>query len=162
MIGQATTIGAFVAALGCGLVAGIFFAFSSFVMPALGRIPPEQGINAMQSINVVVLNASFLSLFVGTGVLCLGLLGGAVVWWQEPSGKLLLLGSLLYIVGCFGVTRAFNIPLNDALAAAQPATPEATRLWAHYLERWTQWNTVRTVAPTASAALFMAALLLKA
>lgn len=162
MIGQAIYIAAFAAALGCGLVAGIFFAFSSFVMPALGRLPPEQGINAMQSINIVVLNASFLSLFVGTGLLCLGLLAGSVVWWAEPSGKLLLLASLLYMVGCFGVTRLFNIPLNDALAAAQPVTPEAARLWAHYLDRWTLWNTVRTVAPTASAALFVAALLLKA
>ena len=162
MISQAIYIAAFVAAIGCGLVAGIFFAFSSFVMPALGRIPPEQGINAMQSINIVVLNASFLSLFVGTGILCLGLLAGSLVWWQESSGKLLLLASLLYIVGCFGVTRVFNIPLNDALAAAEPATPQAAQLWAHYLDRWTLWNTVRTVAPTASAALFVAALLLKA
>jgi uncharacterized membrane protein len=38
-------------ALGCGLVAGVFFAFSSFVMPALKRLPPAQGIAAMQSIN---------------------------------------------------------------------------------------------------------------
>lgn len=162
MISQAIYVAAFVAAIGCGLVAGTFFAFSSFVMPALGRIPPEQGINAMQSINIVVLNVSFLSLFVGTGILCVGLLGGSVVWWQETSGKLLLLASLLYIVGCFGVTRAFNIPLNDALAAARPATPEAAALWAHYLDRWTMWNTVRTVAPTASMILFVAALLLKA
>ena len=162
MIEQAIHVAAFVAAIGCGLVAGIFFAFSSFVMPALGRIPAEQGINAMQSINVAVLNASFLSLFVGTGVICLALLAGSYAWWDGPSGKLLLLASLFYLVGCFGVTRAFNIPLNDALAAARPATPEAAALWVHYLGRWTMWNTVRTVAPTASMALFVAALLLKA
>jgi uncharacterized membrane protein len=46
----------FVAALGSGLVAGIFFAFSNFVMKALARVSPAQGIAAMQSINVVVLN----------------------------------------------------------------------------------------------------------
>jgi len=40
-----------VSALGCGLTAGVFFAFSSFVMKALGRIQPAQGIAAMQSIN---------------------------------------------------------------------------------------------------------------
>lgn len=162
MIDQAIYAGAFAAAIGCGLVAGIFFAFSSFVMPALGRIPPEQGINAMQSINVAVLNVSFLLLFVGTGAICLALLAGSYVWWESASGKLLLLASLLYLVGCFGVTRTFNIPLNDALAAARPATPEAAALWIHYLERWTMWNTVRTVAPTASMALYVTALLLKA
>ena len=55
------------AALGCGIVAGVFFAFSSFVMAALARLPAGQGIAAMQSINVTVLNRGFLSLFVGTG-----------------------------------------------------------------------------------------------
>lgn len=162
MIDQAISAGAFMAAIGCGLVAGIFFAFSSFVMPALGRIPPDQGINAMQSINVAVMNASFLSLFVGTGAICLALLAGSYVWWEGTSGKLLLFASLLYLVGCFGVTRACNIPLNDALAAARPATPEAAALWARYLRRWTMWNTVRAVASTASMALFVAVLLLKA
>ena len=42
-------------ALGSGLVAGIFFAFSTFVMSALGRLAPEQGILAMQTINVTEL-----------------------------------------------------------------------------------------------------------
>ena len=37
--------------LGCGLNAGVFFAFSTFVMPALKRLPAAQGIAAMQSIN---------------------------------------------------------------------------------------------------------------
>jgi hypothetical protein len=42
-----------VTALGCGLNAGVFFAFSSFVMKALARLQPAQGIAAMQSINLV-------------------------------------------------------------------------------------------------------------
>ena len=29
-------------ALGCGLSAGVFFAFSAFVMPALDRLAPAQ------------------------------------------------------------------------------------------------------------------------
>src|SRR5215204_4121571 len=36
------------AALGCGVVAGVFFAFSSFVMAAFARLPAGQGIAAMQ------------------------------------------------------------------------------------------------------------------
>jgi len=43
-------------ALGSGLIAGAFFAFSTFVMGALGRLPAAHGIAAMQSINVVVIN----------------------------------------------------------------------------------------------------------
>jgi len=37
------------AALGCGLIAGVFFAFSTFVMKALARLPTSHGIAAMQS-----------------------------------------------------------------------------------------------------------------
>ena len=40
------------AALGCGLIAGVFFAFSTFVMKALARLPSGEGMAAMQSINV--------------------------------------------------------------------------------------------------------------
>ena len=39
-------------ALACGLMSGAFYAFSSFVMAGLKRLPTEQGIAAMQSINV--------------------------------------------------------------------------------------------------------------
>ena len=37
---------------GSALVAGVFFAFSSFVMKVLARVPSAEGIAAMQSINV--------------------------------------------------------------------------------------------------------------
>lgn len=159
MINQVIVAATFVAAIGCGLVAGIFFAFSSFVMGALGRIPPEQGITAMQLINVVVINRSFFLAFFGTAALCGALLVGAWFWWSTPGGKLLLLGSLLYLVGVIGVTMLGNVPLNNALAAVMPASPEGAALWTHYLDRWTFWNTVRTVAPTMATGCYLAALM---
>jgi len=149
----------FAAAIGSGLVAGIFFAFSSFVMAALGRILPAQGIAAMQSINITVLNPAFLTAFLGTGVICLALAAGSYVWWGEASGKLLLAASLIYLVGCIGVTMVCNVPLNDRLAAVRPDTSEAAALWSSYLTLWTSWNHLRTVAPLLSAILFMAALI---
>src|SRR5947199_3675360 len=75
----------FVAALGSGLVAGIFFAFSNFVMKALGCVPPAQGIAAMQSINVVVLNRWFFAVFFGSAVFCLVLPIGSFVRCQKPG-----------------------------------------------------------------------------
>jgi uncharacterized membrane protein len=60
-----------VCAIGSGLIAGVFFAFSSFVMKALDRIPAAQGIAAMQSINVVVLNPLFLGVFLGAAAGCI-------------------------------------------------------------------------------------------
>ena len=161
MINHAIFTLTFAAAIGCGLVGGIFFAFSSFVMPALGRLPSDQGIAAMNSINVTVINPTFFLAFFGTGLLCLLLMAGSYVWGDQMSGKLLLAAAVIYLAGCIGVTMAFNVPLNNALAAIQPATPEAASLWAHFLDRWTMWNTVRTVAPLVSAALFTAALISK-
>jgi uncharacterized membrane protein len=158
MIEQAVFYATFAAAVGSGLVAGIFYAFSSFVVGALGRVPAAHGIGAMQAINIVVINRSFMLAFFGTAILCLALLAASYLRWNDGSGKLLLLGSLLYLIGTIGVTMVFNVPLNDALAAAKPETAEAATLWAHYLERWTMWNTVRTVAPTAAMILFIAAL----
>lgn len=146
------------AALGCGLISGVFFAFSTFVMKALSRIPPPQGIAAMQSINVVVLNPIFLGAFVGTALLCLLLAGSALFTWQRPGAGYLLVGGLLYFVGTFLVTRVFNIPRNDALAAVDPASVEGARLWAGYLASWTAWNHVRTAAALAAAAALTLAL----
>jgi uncharacterized repeat protein (TIGR03806 family) len=147
------------AALGSGLIAGVFFAFSSFVMPALGRILPAQGIAAMQAINVVVLNRSFLGVFVGTAAACLVLGVGALLNWSVPGAGLRLMASVLYLGGCFLVTRAGNLPLNDALAALPAESAKAASLWQRYLVDWTLWNHVRTAASLGAAALFTLALL---
>lgn len=148
-------------ALGCGLIAGVFFAFSSFVMRAFARLPPAEGMAAMQSVNVAVLNPLFLGVFLGTALLC-GL-AAAASWlrWSGPGSAWLLAGALLYLVGTFLVTVAFNVPRNEALAAVSavsPASPEAAKLWAGYLVSWTAWNHVRTAAALAAAAAFSVSL----
>ena len=159
MLDQALFTLTFVAAVGSALVAGIFFAFSTFVMAALGRIPADQAIRAMQSINVTVINPLFMLAFMGTGALCLALIAGAYVRWDETSSKLVLIAGLIYLIGCIGVTMVLNVPLNDALAAVEASTPEAATLWARYLADWTFWNHIRTIAPSISAVLFIAALI---
>ena len=141
-------------ALGCGLIAGAFFAFSTFVMKALGRLPPAHGVAAMQSINVVVLNPWFLAPFVGTAAGCLALLLAALLRWHDPRAAYWLAGSLLYLAGTFLETGAVHVPRNDALAAVAPESPEAANLWASYLSSWTAWNHVRTLAALGAAAAF--------
>jgi uncharacterized membrane protein len=148
----------FVAALGSGLVAGIFFAFSNFVMKALTRVPPTEGIAAMQSINVVVLNRWFFAVFFGTAVCCLVLAITSFIGWQKPGAGYLLLGSLLYLIGTILVTIVCNVPLNDALAAVNPSSADAGRVWTNYLKSWTAWNHVRTGVALAAAASFSVAL----
>lgn len=142
------------AALGCGLIAGVFFAFSTFVMKALAQQPPAEGIAAMQSINITVINPWFMTAFIGTGIACLILIVTLLFKWQQPGVAYLLVASLLYLVGSLGVTIAFNVPLNDALAVVKPNSPEGAALWANYLKNWTFWNHVRTIASLAAAALF--------
>lgn len=147
----------FVTALGAGLIAGTFFAFSAFVMAALGRLPTAHGIAAMQSINVVVINPVFLCVFMGTAALSLMLAIAAFAGWMT-SPTLIVVAALLYIVGCFLVTMVFNVPLNNALAKVTPDSVEGVNLWKHYLSRWTLWNSVRTVASLAATVLFILAL----
>jgi uncharacterized membrane protein len=151
-----------VCALGCGLVAGVFFAFSTFVMKALGTLPSAHGIAAMQSINIVVINPWFMTAFAGTAVVSGFLAILALLRWQEPGAAYLLAGGVLYVVGSFLVTLLFNVPRNDALERAVPSSPDAERLWRDYLVTWVNWNHVRTIAALAAAASFTIALRLRA
>lgn len=147
-----------ISALGCGLVAGVFFAFSSFVMDALGKLPPNQGIAAMQSINVVVINPLFLGVLFGTAALALFLGFGAIRHLGDSRAIWIVAGVGLYVIGTILVTMAFNVPLNNALAAIDPASGEGAAVWADYLQNWTSWNHVRGLAALAASAAFISAL----
>jgi uncharacterized membrane protein len=125
----------FVAVLGCGLVAGIFLAFSNFVMKALASVPPASGIASMQSINVMVLNRWFFAVFFGTAACCLMLVVASLLHWQRPGA-------------------AYLLALNDSLAAVDLTSADAAPTWSNYLKTWTVWNHVRTVAALAAATLF--------
>ena len=148
----------FASAIGSGLVGGIFFAFSSFVMKALARVPPAQGIAAMQSINVAVINRWFFAVFFGTAACCIILVVTPFFRWSRLGSAYLLIGGLLYLVGTILVTIIGNVPLNDALATINPASADASRIWGNYLKTWTAWNHVRTVAALAAAISFTLAL----
>ena len=145
-----------VAALGCGLIAGVFFAFSTFVMKALARLPTEQGISAMQSINIFAAKSWFLAVFVGTAVVCGFVAVSAVVRWNASSAALLLGGSVVFLAGTFLVTMLFNVPMNNGLAVMPVDEPARATRWANYITRWKRWNHVRTIASLAAAALLIA------
>jgi uncharacterized membrane protein len=149
----------FLSVLGSGLIAGLFFVFSIAIMRALGRIPAAEGISAMQSINVVIVNPVFLFVFLGTGVACLGLAIVSALKWQADGSGYLLFGALAYIIGSILLTMFINVPLNDALAAISPTDPSSGGLWSNYLSNWTMWNHVRTIASLAATALLMLSLL---
>src|SRR5918994_4004413 len=145
-------------ALGCGLVAGVFFAFSSFVMASLKRLPSAQGIAAMQSINIVAVTPAFMTALFGTAAACLGLAGWALISMGGAPLALVLIGCALYLVGAIGVTIACNVPLNNRLPTLPPQGAESAGYWAKYVTTWTAWNHVRTIAALAAAALLTVAL----
>jgi len=140
----------------CALVGGAFFAFSNWVMDALARRPNREGIAAMQAINVTVINPTFMAALFGVVLPCVGLAVWAVASLGNGAGAgWVLAGSLLYTVGCAGLTMVANVPLNNELARQDPDDPRAVEVWQRFLSRWTTWNTARTVAALAAAALLI-------
>ncbi len=144
-------------AIACASMGGVFFAFSSFVMPGLRRLPPAQGIAAMQSINITAVTPVFMSALFGTAVACLAVLAAAVANQGGAGSVYLISGSLAYLIGAIVVTMIFNVPLNNAVAAADATSSEAAVVWATYLRRWTAWNHLRTLASLIAASLLMMA-----
>lgn len=142
-------------ALGAGLIAGVFFAFSTFIMTALGRSGPGPGIRAMNSINTTILKSLFMPVFYGTTLTSVALGAVAIVRWDGslPTAATLA-AAILYVAGMFLCTIVFNVPLNNALAAVDPDSSNGAAIWARYLKDWTFWNHVRTVAALVAAALF--------
>jgi uncharacterized membrane protein len=147
-----------VTALGCGLIAGVFFTFSSFVMEALARLQPARGVEAMQTINVVAVSPAFMTALFGTAVACAAVAIISVFMWDEPFAIYLLIGGALYLVGTILLTMTYHVPRNNALAAIDSDSAEATSFWTRYVAEWTAWNHVRGAAALAAAALFTIAL----
>jgi len=146
------------AALGCGMMAGVFFAFSAFVMKALGRLPAEQGVAAMQAINVAAVTPAFMAALFGTAVVCGALAVSALFAWDGRFAPYLLVGSVLYLVGTILLTIAYHVPRNEALARVEPHCADAESHWTRYLSGWTAWNHVRAAASLVAAAMLTVAL----
>jgi uncharacterized membrane protein len=142
----------------CGLLAGLYFAFSAFVMTAFARIDVAAGVAAMNSINRLIRRSWFVPLFVGSSLSSLALAVIGALHWSEGGACAALAGGVIYFVGMFVVTMICNVPRNNALDASDPATAEGRALWARYIKEWTAWNHVRTLASTAALILFVVAL----
>jgi uncharacterized membrane protein len=112
----------------------------------------------MNAINVVILRSLFMPLFLATTLSSAVLAVLGVLRWGEPGAASMLAGGILYVLGMFAVTIIFNVPLNNALAAADPASAEAAVTWSRYLKDWTFWNHLRTVACVGATVLYIAAI----
>ena len=131
-----------IAITGSGVVTGLLFAFSNFVMRALKDLPTEHGMFAMQRINETIINPIFLIFFLGTTVLCLIITGISALELGAPGHAYFLAGAVTYLLGPFGITMLFNVPLNNILA--ETALTESAKAWPMYRKKWQRWNHIRT------------------
>jgi uncharacterized membrane protein len=145
-------------AIGCGLIAGVYFAFSTFIMTSFARITPDAGIAAMNAINIDIVKSVFMPLFFGTTLAAAILAGLALFRWSGPGSMAVIAGGVIYVIGMLGVTLIFNVPLNDALAPADPSSAEGASLWARYVRDWTFWNHARLIASIVASVLFVVGL----
>lgn len=140
-----------VTALGAGLVGGVFFAFSTFVMKALGRLPAPEGIVAMQSINTAAPTPWLMAALIGTGLCSVALATCSLFRLDEPASVYSLAGGSLYVAGLL-VTAVYHVPRNETMATVDPHHPEAAGDWLLYVSHWTAWNHLRTALSLAASA----------
>ena len=145
-------------AIGCGIMAGVYFTFSAFAMKSLASIDTSAGIAAMQSINDVILRSAFMPLFFGTSLAAAVAVLLFVVSPDSPGGMWMALAGGVYFVGMFLCTVFFNVPLNNKLKDVDPSSSHGGDVWKEYLRVWTRWNHVRTLASTIACAFFIQAI----
>jgi len=126
------------AVAGSGLIAGVCFAFASFLMRSFDRLGAPAAIRAMQSLNAAILRSTTMAVWFGTVIL--GLVA-AVMTGGVPT----IAAAVLYGIGALLITGRGNVPLNEALDEVDADGPEAAEAWAQYRRRWGRWNALRTV-----------------
>ena len=123
---------------GCGLIAGVCFAFATFLMQSFDRLGAPAAIRVMQSLNAVILRSATMAVWFGTlvvGIVAAVLSGGALT---------AVVATVLYGVGAVLITGLGNVPLNEALDEVAPDAPEAEAAWRRYRVQWGRWNALRT------------------
>ena len=142
--------------LAYGILAGVFLAFSDFIIRSLARTSGSGGIETMQVINREVFRWVFMALFLGLVPVSLFLVVYGLTSLDGTARTFIALAGMVYLIGSFGVTILFNVPMNEMLAKMDAAQEITTVYWTEvYLPRWTFWNSVRTVACAASSVLLM-------
>jgi uncharacterized membrane protein len=150
-MGGVVQVLAVISAVGSGLVGGVFFGFSTFVMQALRRLPSAQGLAAMQAINVAAPNAWFMAALFGTALSSIALAGLSLRDGTTDTA-FHIIGAAIYLVVVI-VTAVYHVPRNNALATVDPEDTRAASAWNTYFSGWHAWNHLRTVAGLAASAV---------
>jgi uncharacterized membrane protein len=142
--------------ISCAVVGGVFLTFSDFVMRSLAGADAATGTEVMQVINREVFRSVFMVLLLVMSALSPFLIGYAYLHLAGPASTLIVAGGAIYLVGVSAVTTAFNVPMNNRLAASHLSSSEAASYWkTKYLPDWTFWNSVRAIASVTSAICYL-------
>ena len=138
-----------------GLMGGIYFAFSIFLLKSLSQLPELQAARAMNKINDVIVNTVFLPMFIVSTLWYAGLIIWSIVHWQNLNSAYLITAALVYIVGMFLVTAFGNVPLNNRLQRSASSDAALIRCWRRYHRQWAELNHLRTISCTVSLVLLV-------
>ena len=134
------------------LVSGLFYGYQCSVINGLGALADKEYLSAFQSINKAILNPTFMLSFMGSLIILPVI---SYMTFKSGSGLIfpcVLTATILYIVGVFGVTMFYNVPLNEKVAAfdIQNATEAQLRIMRSGFEgSWNKWHLIRTMAAVA-------------
>lgn len=142
------------AIISTGLMAGVYFAFSFFIMNALKVLPDQVAIACMNSINKVILKSIFMPLFFVSSIFAIVLI---FIADTGPSFTWIVSGSVVYLLGMLACTLIFNVPLNNRLLTT--TANFKVKNWQHYLIHWTRWNHIRTTSSLIALIFYIFALL---
>ena len=149
-----------IAIISYAVVAGVFLAFSDFIMRSLFLTSGTGGIEAMQIINREVFRWIFMTLFLGMAAVSALISGYSFMALTGPAAALITIAGLVYLIGCFGVTIFFNVPMNEALADMDLSLTSTKSYWVQqYVPNWTFWNSVRTAACAVASGLLLIGLI---
>lgn len=143
------------AGLASGLQAGTYYTWASGVMPGLARTDDRTFMHAMQQANTAIVNPVFLATFLGAPALAALAVAGA----GGPARPWAVV-ALVLAVSTVATTAAFNIPLNDALAAVDldAGARALTAAREEFEGPWVRWNVVRALTSTGALGCLLVAL----
>jgi uncharacterized membrane protein len=146
----------FTSVLLTGLLAGLFYGYDCSVIKGLGNLSDTAYLQSFQSINKAIQNPYFFVSFMGS------LLILPIASWlsynssNSVSFYLLLLATLIYFIGVFGVTIFCNVPLNEQLTNFSISTSSETEISIMrkaFEKPWNYYHSIRTVASIISFGL---------
>ena len=143
-----------------GLVAGLLYGYACSVNPGLHQLGDREYLSAMQSINIAIQNPVFFISFMGS-IIFFAITTFQLRGQHQTAFNYMLIATIIYIIGVFGVTMFANVPLNNRLAnfnIATASTLDIANMRTAFEQRWNTFHIVRTIAAITSFLLSSLAL----